>query len=80
MNDDPITDYNILRNASILICSCSTLSWIASLFGNENQIVYFPNYQSRWNHEKFRKPHDRTFYYDFSRLNKNQLSELFIDI
>jgi hypothetical protein len=67
INENPIIDYNIMRNAKTLLCSCSTLSWIASFMGCENQIVYFPNYQSRWNHELYRKPHDRMIYYDFNR-------------
>jgi hypothetical protein len=73
---DPIDDYNILRNAKNLVCSCSTLSWIASLFGKEEQTVYFPNYQSRWNHEKFRNPHGRTILYDFKYCNETEMQSI----
>lgn len=72
-NENPITDYNIMRNAKTLVCSCSTLSWIASFMGCENQLVYFPNYQSRWNHELYRKPHDLVVYYDFRRCSEIDL-------
>lgn len=72
-NENPITDYNIMRNAKTLVCSCSTLSWIASFMGCENQLVYFPNYQSRWNHELYRKPHELMVYYDFQRCSEIDL-------
>jgi glycosyltransferase involved in cell wall biosynthesis len=72
-NENPITDYNIMRNAKTLVCSCSTLSWIASFMGCENQLVYFPNYQSRWNHELFRRPHELIVYYDFRRCSEIDL-------
>jgi hypothetical protein len=78
MNTDPMRDYNILRNARRLVCSCSTMSWIASMFSNvEDQFVYFPNYRSRWNHEQFRKPHDRIEYYDIKRSYQTELWEIF---
>jgi hypothetical protein len=75
MNDNPLMDYNIMRNAKTLICSCSTFSWIAAFMGGENQVVYFPNYRSRWNHETFRKPttEDLIVYYDFKRATEIEL-------
>ena len=76
-NEYPITDYNIMRNANTLICSCSTFSWVASFMGCENQVVYFPNYHSRWNHEQFRTPHDRVIYYDFNRVSEIDLWTMF---
>jgi hypothetical protein len=72
-NEYPITDYNIMRNAKVLVCSCSTFSWVASFMGCENQMVYFPNYQSRWNHEQYRKPHDMVVYYEFNRCSEIDL-------
>jgi len=72
-NENPIIDYNIMRNARTLVCSCSTFSWVASFMGYENQLVYFPNYQSRWNHEQFRKPHDMIVYYEFKRCSEIDL-------
>ena len=73
MNSYPIIDYNIMRNARTLICSCSTLSWIASFMGCENQQVCFPNYLKRYNHETFRRPHEKVTQYDFSRCTRNEL-------
>ena len=80
MHKNPMIDYNILRNAKQLVCSCSTLSWIASFFGRENQTVYFPNYKSRWNHETFRKPHNRVLYYDFTRSYQVELWDILRDV
>jgi hypothetical protein len=73
MNSYPIVDYNIMRNARTLICSCSTLSWIASFMGCENQQVYFPNYSTRYNHETFRIPHEKVTHYEFSRCTVAEL-------
>jgi hypothetical protein len=80
INDNPITDYNIMRNAKTLVCSCSTFSWVASFMGCENQIVYFPNYQSRWNHEKYRKPHDLMVYYEFQRCSQIDLWNILANV
>ena len=80
MHKNPMIDYNILRNAKRLVCSCSTLSWIAAMFAREDQIVYFPNYQSRWNHETFRKPHNRVLYYNFRRSYQVELWDILRDV
>jgi hypothetical protein len=73
INVNPIIDYNIMRNAKILVCSCSTFSWIASFMGNENQLLYFPNYPNRYNFETYKKPHDRVTYYNFEKCTEAQL-------
>jgi hypothetical protein len=72
-NNDIITDYNLLKNAKHVIASCSTFSWIAVLFAQENQTVSFPNYEHRWQHEQFRRTHDRFTYYEFSRISEENL-------
>ena len=72
-NNDIITDYNLLRNAKHVIVSCSTFSWIAVLFAQENQTVSFPNYEHRWQHEQFRRTHDRFTEYDISRISETDL-------
>jgi hypothetical protein len=73
-NNDLITDYNLLRNAKHVIASCSTFSWIAILFTpQENQTVSFPNYEHRWQHEQFRRTHDRFYSYEFSRISEGDL-------
>jgi hypothetical protein len=80
MNSYPMIDYNIMRNARTLICSCSTLSWIASFMGSENQQVCFPNYSSRYNHETFRRPHEQVTHYEFSRCTGTELFKVLTDV
>ena len=80
MNSYPMVDYNIMRNARTLICSCSTLSWIASFMGCENQKVCFPNYSSRYNHETYRRPHEQVRHFDFSRCTCAELFKVLTDV
>lgn len=79
MNSYPMIDYNIMRNARILVCSCSTLSWIASFMGCENQQVYFPNYETRHNHETYRRPHEQVVHYEFRRCTGAELFKVLND-
>ena len=41
-NNDVITDFRIMNNAKILVCSLSTLSWCAGLLSNTIEKIYFP--------------------------------------
>jgi len=68
-----IEDYHIMKNAKILICSCSTLSWIAAFLSDRIQLVYFPDYYNNRNHETFKKPIDNTILYSFNKCSKNDL-------
>jgi hypothetical protein len=43
-NNDVLTDYYIMKEAELLICSQSTLVWSAAFFSNKNKICYSPNY------------------------------------
>lgn len=43
-SNDPITDFHIMKNAKILVCSYSTLSWCAAFFSDIVKQVYLPNY------------------------------------
>lgn len=45
-SNDVLTDYYIMKEAEILICSNSTLSWCAAYFSDKIQICYFPDYNS----------------------------------
>jgi hypothetical protein len=44
--NDVITDFTIMRNAKVLVCSCSTLSWTASFLSSTLEKVYIPNYNN----------------------------------
>lgn len=72
---DIFTAYNLMRNAKRMICSCSTFSWIATLFAREYQRVSFPNYEHRWQHEYFRKVHENFTYYNISRISETDLQQ-----
>ena len=43
-HNDTITDYYIMKEAEILICSKSTLSWCAAFFSNNIKNCYLPDY------------------------------------
>jgi len=48
-SNDTITDYYIMKEATNLICSKSTLSWIAAFFSTNIQKCYMPNYEESIN-------------------------------
>jgi uncharacterized Fe-S radical SAM superfamily protein PflX len=76
-SNDIITDYHIMQNAKILICSKSTLSWAAALLSTSVTTVYMPNYPANYIHETFRTPIENTIPYDYKTCNKEEL-ELFL--
>jgi hypothetical protein len=43
-HNDVLTDYYIMKEAEILICSKSTLSWCAAFFSDKIQKCYLPDY------------------------------------
>uniref|UniRef100_A0A6C0J7F2 Uncharacterized protein n=1 Tax=viral metagenome TaxID=1070528 RepID=A0A6C0J7F2_9ZZZZ len=64
-SNDVITDLNIMKMATTLICSTSTLSWSAALLSSTISTCYFPNYIKKRDHEStFIKPIDNTILYD----------------
>jgi FkbM family methyltransferase len=72
-SNDPIMDYQIMKNAKILVCSCSTLSWCSALMSEMVEIVYFPNYEITNIHATFKKPIDNTILYDFIKCGLDDL-------
>ena len=77
-SNDPITDYQIMKNAKILITSTSTLSWCAALMGNTIETVYFPNIKNNRNYicESLQTPVKNTILYDYSVLDTDALYKL----
>ena len=43
-HNDILTDYYIMKEAELLICSLSTLSWCAAFFSDKINTCYFPDY------------------------------------
>ena len=73
-SNDVITDYHIMKNAKILICSCSTLSWVAALFTETAEKVYIPNINS--SHQTFKNPHENTIVYNYTKCSKEELNNI----
>jgi hypothetical protein len=69
-----IEDYHIMRNAKTLVCSCSTLSWIAPFLSEKVELVYFPNYNNNRIHETFKKPIENTILYEFTKCKADELA------
>jgi hypothetical protein len=75
-SNDVIQDFHIMKNAKILCCSCSTLSWLAAFFSETVELVYFPNYDNTRLHETFKKPIDDTVLYEFSNCSIEELDKI----
>lgn len=60
-SNDPIKDYNIMKNAEFLICSYSTLSWCAAFFSDTIKSVYIPNYKESL-HQTFKTLNNSKLY------------------
>jgi hypothetical protein len=48
-HNDTITDFYIMKEAELLICSKSTLSWCAAFFSDKIQKCYLPDYNETAN-------------------------------
>ena len=61
-HNDTLTDYYIMKEAEILICSKSTLSWSAAFFSDNLKKCYMPEYNISEN-STFKYPIDDTCFY-----------------
>jgi hypothetical protein len=76
-SNDVITDYTIMRESSVLVCSCSTLSWSAAILSNSLQKVYMPNYKNvHGSHQTCKYPHNNTELYEINTCNINDLKTI----
>ena len=78
-SNDVLEDYGIMKNAKTLVCSMSTLSWCASFFSNNDQLVYFPDYCIYRIHETFKNPKENTIHYPFIKIYSEDLDR-FLDL
>jgi mannosyltransferase OCH1-like enzyme len=67
-NNDLITDFNIMKQCKTLVCSNSTLSWIAGYLSKNIELCYMPLNDNHSN--RFKKPIENTIFYDTS-IQKN---------
>lgn len=67
-SNDIITDFRLFKNCKTLICSYSTLSWMAAYFSNTIKKCYIPNYNFFKERRicYFRNPIENTILYDVS--------------
>jgi len=72
-SNDIITDFQIMKNAKTLICSCSTISWLAAFLSETVETVYFPNNNNNQSHETFKQPIDNTILYEIKKCNFQEL-------
>ena len=56
--NDTLTDFHIMRNAKVLVCSNSTLSWMAVYFSNSIETCFMPDHKY-----DYKKPIDNTIIY-----------------
>ena len=66
-----------MRNAKTLVCSNSTISWMAALLSETVTTVYMPNYPATRAHETFRNPIKNTIQYEIKTCTKEEL-EIFL--
>jgi len=61
-SDNLLNDYYTMKEAETLICSNSTLCWIACLFSTKLKVCYFPS-KDLVRNGFFSKPHENTLYF-----------------
>jgi len=77
-SNDSITDYHIIKNAKILVCSRSTMCWAAAFFSDTLETVYFPNYtHPNHPHETFKTPIENTIPYDIQFASEHDINVFF---
>jgi hypothetical protein len=76
-SNDILTDFTIMKNSDILVCSCSTLSWASVILSTSLSRIYVPNYnQVNGPHQTFKTPITNTILYDIETCNINELNNL----
>lgn len=55
-DNDIYTDFGILSNCKVLVCSMSTMSWAAAMLSDVLEKCYFPDYQNNPSNQTFKNP------------------------
>jgi len=77
-SNDIITDFKIMNNTKTLICSISTVGWVAGFLSKKLETVYFPkNRFSGWTNQTFSTILENTIYYDNMLCNEEDLITFF---
>jgi hypothetical protein len=76
-SNDVITDYTIMKEAKVLVCSCSTLSWAAAILSNNIQKVYMPDYKNiNGPHQTCKQPILNTELYEIKTCKVDELNKI----
>jgi GR25 family glycosyltransferase involved in LPS biosynthesis len=81
--NDVLTDFNIMKQATTLICSMSTLSWAAAYLSTKNQVCYMPDYNFYGSgHENifFHRPTANTILYPVKTTSPIQIKTYIISL
>jgi len=81
-SNDIITDFNIMKQCKNIICSNSTLSWIATYLSKSINNCIFPNYCIYKIDRKltFKNPIKNTIYYNISELNNLNIKVIILTL
>ncbi len=81
--NDLITDFNIMKQSSILICGMSTLAWTACYLSSNVKKCYMPNYNfcstDRVN-TYFKRPIENTIFYDVKTTKFKNIKAIIITL
>ena len=75
-SNDVITDFHIMKQSTILVCSLSTLSWCAALLSETVEKVYVPKNKTSA-HQLYLQPIWNTVVYDNRFCGEKELVEFF---
>ena len=71
--EDVVQCYNLMRHAEVLVCSKSTLSWVAAIFNDVNIKTYMPKNYGTLDHEIFQFPNSNTEIYEWKLIRKDDI-------
>jgi len=78
-SNDVITDFIIMRQSNILVCSCSTLSWTAVILSKTIEKVYMPDYKNiNGFHQTCKYPHPNTELYSCETCSQEELCNILL--
>jgi hypothetical protein len=75
-SNDVLTDFHIMKHATTLICSKSTISWAAAFMSDTIKTVYMPHIPNRQPHETFHQPVPNTLTYTYLTCSLDTLNAL----
>jgi hypothetical protein len=68
-----IDSYNLMREATTLICSNSSMSWAAALLSTSLNKVFFPKNSNKTKENTFQYPIDNTEVYEYNIILKDEI-------